>query len=173
MVTTWIEVSVTTWIEISAILLGPLAAVLITVWLQRRQTKHDPRLAVLTTLVSLRHAVLSHDSVRALNLIDLVFHDDSAVRRLWHAYFDMLCNVGLNNPLAGVERGKKHAEMITEMAKCIGLGASVTALDMQRVYNPVGLDEQQTRQLEIQQELLRVLRASSAVQMQPKDAGQK
>ena len=147
---------------------GPLAAVLITIWLQGRKTKRDARLSILSTLVSMRHSVVSYDSVRALNLIDLVFHDVPRVRNLWSEYFDMLCNAGLNNPLGWEQRRTKNVQLITAMAKELGLAKSITALDVQRIYSPIGLGEVEARQVEIQQELIRVLKSTGSVTIEPK-----
>ena len=159
---------VTNWIEVLAILLGPIFAVAVTIWLQRKLAKRDARLSVLSTLVSLRHAVVTADSVKALNLIDLVFHDVSSVRKLWDEYFQMLSNAGLHNPVGWIQRNQKHVELITEMAKHLGLGKKITALDVQRIYSPVRLGEFDQRQLDIQQELLRVLKSSGALEFRPK-----
>jgi hypothetical protein len=152
----------------SAIIAGPLAAVLITVWLQNRKAKRDARLTILSTLVSLRHSVVSYDSVRALNLIDLVFHDVPRVRKLWAEYFDMLCNAGLNNPVGWTQRNAKNVELITAMASELGLGRSISALDVQRIYSPVGLGEFESRQIEIQQELVRVLKSTGSLAFEPR-----
>src|SRR5262245_46749487 len=50
-------------------------------------SKH--KLGILATLMGSRHNPLTTENVRALNMIDLVFHDQAKVRSLWHEYFDM------------------------------------------------------------------------------------
>ena len=128
-----------TAVNIVAILLSPAIAVLITLYLQKRREKRNQKLWIFNTLIATRHSPVIEENVRALNMIDVVFHDSPRVRQLWHEYFDMLGNEGLNNKLGWSQRQKKNLEMITEMAKVFGYGEAITHLDVDRVYYPVGL----------------------------------
>jgi len=158
-------------LSLIAIITGPIAAVLISLWLQRRQRMLDARRGVLATLVGNRHQIIAPETVRALNLIDLVFHDEPTVRGLWKEYFEMLANEGLNNPLGWEQRGKKNVELITEMAKRVGLGKHITHLDIQRIYSPVGLGQQEARLIELQAELIRVLKGTERLQAVNRNRG--
>lgn len=151
------------WVSIMAILLSPVVAVLITVFLQGRREKRSQKLWIFNTLIATRHTPIMDENVRALNMIDVIFHDSDRVRQLWHEYFDMLCNDGLNNQNGWSQRQKKNLELITEMAKVVGYGAAITHLDVGRVYYPKGLGEQSQKAQEIAAELLRVLKASGGV----------
>lgn len=55
------------------------------------------------------------------------------------------------------------------MAKSLGYAKSISYLDVDRVYYPVGLGEQTQRTNEIADELLRVLKASYGLQVVPKE----
>ena len=157
-----------TIINIVAIVVSPIAAVLITMFLQSRKEKRAQKLFIFNTLISTRRAPINEETVRALNMIDVVFHDCSGIRKLWHEYFDMLNNQGLNNPLGWPQRQKKNLEMITEIAKVLGYGKEISHLDVDRVYNPTGLFDQSNRATEISVELLRVLKASGGLNFSPK-----
>ena len=146
-----------------AVLVSPLIAVLVSLWLQDRKEQRQRQLAILGALLAARHEVVSADVVRSLNLIDLVFHDKDSVRGLWHEYFDMLSNEGLNNPLGFEQRKKKNLELITEMARTLGFGGALGYLDVDRVYSPVGAWNQYERNEQVQAELLRVLSATARV----------
>lgn len=124
-----------------AIAVSPVIAVLVTVYLQNRKEERSHKLTLLGTLIGLRHAPTSDESIRALNLIDVVFHDAPRVRELWHEYFGMLNNEGLNNPIGWGQRQKKNLEMITEMARVLGYGKAITHLDVDRVYYPIALEQ--------------------------------
>ena len=152
------------WVNILAILLSPMVAVLVTVYLQRRTEKRNQKLWIFNTLIRTRHSPIIDENVRAINMIDVVFHDCQRVRELWHEYFNMLANEGLNNPQGWPQRQKKNLEMLTEMAKVLGYGKAITHLDVDRVYYPVGLGAQSQKAQEIAEELLRVLKASGGVQ---------
>jgi hypothetical protein len=82
------------WIMTIAVLLAPLAALqvqkMIEAWKEVRQKKRW----IYVTLMTTRHAQLSFDHVRALNMIDLEFtgssNKDDQVRVAWKAYLDQL-----------------------------------------------------------------------------------
>lgn len=156
------------WVSILAILLSPVVAVLVTVYLQSRREKRNQKLWIFNTLIGTRHSPIIDENVRALNMIDVVFHDSQRVRELWHEYFNMLGNEGLNNPQGWAQRQKKNLEMITEMAKVLGYGEAITHLDVDRVYYPIGLGAQSQKAQEIAEELLRVLKASGGIQFAPR-----
>jgi hypothetical protein len=153
--------------NILAILLSPLIAVWVTTRLQDRKERRQQQLHILGTLMAARHEPLSADTVRALNLLDLVFSDKADVRKLWREYFEMVSNEGLQNPQGWKQRSKKNLEMITEMAKCLGYGDAISHLDVDRVYYPVGVLNQAQMSQELQAELLRVLKATAHIEVQP------
>lgn len=132
-----------------AVLLSPVIAVGVTLWYQGRKERRGSKFWVFNTLIGARHSPLSDQNLRALNLIDVVFHDDGDVRRLWHEYYDMLNNAGLNNPAGFATRQKKNLEMLTKMAATLGYKATITHLDVDRVYYPVALAEQAARNQEL------------------------
>jgi hypothetical protein len=160
-----------TVVNILAILLSPLVAVLVTVYLQNRREKRNQKLWIFNTLIATRHSPIIDENVRALNMIDVAFHDRPRVRELWHEYLDMLGNEGLNNNLGWGQRQKKNLEMITEMAKHLGYRGTITHLDVDRVYYPVGLGTQSQMGQAIAAELLRVLKASGGVRFVPQNEG--
>lgn len=154
--------------EIVAVLLSPVIAVVVTLWYQSRKEKRDTKRWLFSTLIATRHSPLTEESVRALNMIDVVFFDSPPVRKLWREYFDMLCNEGFNNAVGVGARSKKNLELITEMAKALGYGKEISHLDVDRVYYPVGLAGAAATQSELHQELLRVLKNTQSLQLPPK-----
>ena len=149
-----------------AVLLSPVIAVSVTVWLQNRKDKRATKLWIFTALMATRHSPITDENVRALNMIDVAFHDRPRVRQLWHEYFEMLSNEGLSNSVGFGQRQKKNLELITEMAKAVGYGKAITHLDVDRVYYPVGLGEQSKRGDELANELLRVLKGSTGLRIE-------
>ncbi len=159
------------WVNIVAILLSPVIAVLVTVFLQARKDSKQRRLWIFNSLIATRHSPMTDENVRALNMIDVVFYNSSRVRKLWHEYYDMLSNEGLNNPTGWAQRQAKNLEMITEMADVVGYGRAITALDVNRVYYPTALGVQSQTAHEISAELLRVLKASDGVRFVQRGTG--
>jgi hypothetical protein len=91
-------------------------------------------------------------------MIDVIFSKDDKVRGLWHEYYEMLQNQGLNNELGFKTRQNKRLELITAMAKVVGYGKEITHLDVDRVYYPEGLGKAVDRNEEMANEWLRVLK---------------
>jgi len=120
-----------------------------------------------------RHQFYSDEIVRALNMIELAFHDNDSVRRLWKEYLEMVNNEGLNNPLGWKQRDQKRLELIQEMAKAVGYGKEISHLDVTRFYMPVGLVQERQRQKEIGDELLRVLKESHGIKIVQKEQSEK
>src|SRR5689334_8688867 len=95
-------------LNLIALLLSPVIAVGVTLFYQVRKEKRDARRELFATLIATRHSQVIDQTVRALNLIDVAFHDSPEVRRLWHEYYDMLNNQGLNNEQGWRLREKKN-----------------------------------------------------------------
>ena|SRR5436309_12568848 len=140
-----------------AILLSPLIAVLVSTYLQNRKERRDQKFFLLATLIANRHNAVGDETIRALNTIDAVFHDAPRVRELWQAYFAMLNNEGLNNALGWQQRQTKNLEMITEMARVLGYGKAITALDVDRVYTPIAFEERNRKNAALVDGFIRVL----------------
>lgn len=151
-------------ITIIAIALSPAIAVLVSIWVQSWREKRQQKRYIFASLMSTRHRVISDEIVRALNMIDVVFHDNKKVRQLWHEYYDMLHNTGLNNPVGWKQWNTKKVELITEIAKVVGYAKEITHIDADRVYMPAGLSEDALRAREIAGEQLRILREKRGLQ---------
>lgn len=160
-----------TAVNVIALLLSPVIAVGVTLWYQYEKERRDAKVWILNTLVATRHQVPPTDEqVRALNMVDIVFRASGEVRRLWHEYFEMLNDEGLQNPLGHARWGKKYLEMLTAMAQDVGYGRRITHLDIDRVYNPISLGKQNERAQAISDELLRVLKGSQGLAVTPAPA---
>src|SRR5712691_6831726 len=95
-------------INVVAILLSPLVAVLVSMWIQNKKERRQQQFWILSTLMASRSDPLTPENIKALNLIDLTFRDKPEVRRLWREYFEMLSNKGLDNPVGYTQRGNKN-----------------------------------------------------------------
>jgi len=157
-----------TLVNIAAILLSPVIAVLVTLWLSARRQVYDRQLQVLLTLFGNRHRPISNDTVQALSVIDVVFAKNERVRRLWREYFEMLGNAGLGNPSGWAQRDQKLRELIHAMAQSLGFRGKLDHHDTERIYVPEGMGRQDERSEAIANELLRVLKASGGLSVSPK-----
>jgi hypothetical protein len=142
------------WITGAAILLGPLAGVVFTLWFQGRKEKRDAKNRLFLALMA--HRKLrppTFDLVNGLNLIDAVFARHPSVVRLWHEYYDLLCHSPVNDHLAEA----KYLDLLSDMAKALGY-TSLSQTDIARFYSPIAHGSQAQLNNEIQLELLQFLR---------------
>ena len=111
-------------LSLIAIIIAPIAAVLIGQWLQNRAEKRKDKLDIFKSLMISRTG-WSPESVRALNIIDIVYADDEKVRQRWKEYYDKLC---VENPSETDLKKIKTAQekLIEQMAVSLGYKDKVT-----------------------------------------------
>lgn len=93
------------WLNVVAVLLSPVFAVQITVWLADRKERRARRLALFHTLMSTRGSLgvngrLAPEHVKALNMIEIEFHDQKSSKPIveaWRSYLDHLNNDAPSN----------------------------------------------------------------------------
>ena len=83
------------WANLAAIIIIPIAAVLIGQWLQDRAKKREDKMNIFKTLMTARIYGWTVASVQALNIIDIVFADDKSVRDAWK---DLYEKYSIQNP---------------------------------------------------------------------------
>lgn len=135
-------------LNLVAIIVAPVAAVLIGQWLQNRANKRKDKLEIFKTLMIARNG-WSPESVRALNIIDIVFADDSTVRTRWKEYYDRLC---VENPSETELKKIKTAQdkLLEAIAVSLGYKDKVTWETIQNPYVPKGMIEAEQMQREYQ-----------------------
>ncbi len=74
-------------INIVAIVLSPIIAVVVTIFLQNRSDKKKEKIAIIKSLLSTGHYLYSDEIIRSYNLIDIAFKDDKDVRAKWKLLF--------------------------------------------------------------------------------------
>jgi hypothetical protein len=105
---------------------------------ERSRERQRNKLRVFESLMQERAAIYSEAGVRALNIIDVVFHDSLAVREAWA---ELYLTFSLNPILMHVleERLRK---LLAAMAIDIGLGDKLKTDDFGRVYNPNAITQE-------------------------------
>ena len=115
---------------------------------ERDNERRRLRLHVFASLMQERASLASIDGVRALNLIDVVFHDCRPVRDAWAELFLSFDATKMIPPHVQDERTRK---LLAAMAVNLGLGHELRSDDLGRVYFPNALaEEQYVHQLERQ-----------------------
>jgi len=128
-----------------AVFSAPIAALWIAGKLQRRSDSYKAKLDILSTLMGLRHAPLSDESARALNLIDAVFTDEPAVREAWTRYYTSLSDPNQNVGPGYALREEKRRDLLLEIVKALGLSGKISSAELLRSY--VSISAFETAQL--------------------------
>jgi hypothetical protein len=154
------------WIYMVAILLSPLIAVQVTVWIQRYQEKRLRKLSIFKTLMATRASGLAAEHVQALNMIDIEFYGKDKksreILRAWKAYLDHLTSGTPATEVWGSRREELFIELLHAMASCLKYEFDKT--DIRRTsYFPVGHGEIETDQIRIRRGLVAVLEGKAAL----------
>ena len=157
-------------LNLIAIIVIPIAAVLIGQWLQSGSEKRKDKMQIFKILMTSRIYGWTQDSVHCMNIIDIVFADDKKVRTQWKAYYDKLC---VGNP---TEEDFKKIEtekykLLEAIAQSLGYKNKITWETIQNPYIPKGLSasmEQQQQYQNGQLEMMEIIK--SAFTMRPGDS---
>jgi hypothetical protein len=143
-------------INLAALLLSPVIAVLVTLWLQGRKETRDRKERLFEALMKHRMAnPRPPELVHALNLIDVVFKSNDEVRRLWKDYFGLLCRA---QPSAAEfdHQEAKYLELLSAISRDLGY-AQLQQTDIARFYVPRHYENEFGWMVSFRSELLRVL----------------
>jgi hypothetical protein len=133
--TTWAAIATSK--AVTATRKAPVDAAHIAASLQEAGEKRRLKLWVLATVMQNRHFLGEVDCVKALNLIDTVFHDAPAVRDAWANLYVAL-NDKRNFPPTGPTPAidERRTALLSSMASELGLIANFRPDDFARVYLP-------------------------------------
>lgn len=132
-------------INIIALIIIPVIAVVIGQKLQVCSQKRNDKMQIFKTLMTSRIFGWTNESVQAMNLIDVVFADDKAVRKQWKICFDKMC---VENPTdTDLSKIKLEREKLLEaMAKSLGYKDIITWESVQNPYIPKGMTDLMAQQ---------------------------
>lgn len=140
---------VLTIINVLAIIIIPIAAVFVGQKLQDRNQKRNDKLEIFRTLMMNRGIGWTTESVRALNIIDIVFSDDNTVRMKWKEYYNYLC-IQAPNDMQYKQRQEAQDKLLESMARSLGYKEQVTWETIQNPYVPKGMWDAMLQQQVIQ-----------------------
>ena len=109
-------------INLAAILLGPIAAVLISVWLTNRRQRRDQKIIVLRMLLSTRHLASDPGFSVAINLVPIEFGDSKPVVAAYREFIEAVQNPATvtSNVPALQSAAAKSTKLIFEIARNLG-----------------------------------------------------
>lgn len=136
-------------INVVAIIFAPIISVVIGQWLQDRAKRRQDKIQIFTTLMTDRVFGWKYQSVHALNIIDVVFSDDNAVREQWKKLYEKLCVDELKpNDRKIIEKEKN--KLLEIMANSLGYKNKITWETIQNPYIPKGMIDSMQQQEQYQ-----------------------
>ena len=137
-------------LNLIAIVVIPIAAVLIGQYLQNRAEIRKDKMQIFKTLMTSRIYGWTQESVHCLNIIDIVFADDKKVRNAWKDLYDKYC---VKDPDEVQLKKIQNAQykLLETIAQSLGYKGKVTWETIQNPYVPDGMRRQQQEQAASQQ----------------------
>lgn len=152
--TTWAAFS--TWRLIYVTREAPLSAAKLASQLQDESEKRRLKMWVFGTIMQNRSMMADIECVKAVNLIDTVYYNDKAVRDAWASLYAQTIENGAkkdSNEIGSKLWEIKRNDLLSCMAKSLGLDNDFRPDDFLRVYLPLGLSKEmvikQTQQDEL------------------------
>ena len=136
-------------INVAAIITAPIAAVFVGQKLQDRNQKRKDKMEIFRVLMMNRGIGWTADTVRALNIIDIVFSDDTTVRMRWKEYYTQLC-IQSPNDMQLKQVQEAQDKLLEAMARSLGYKEQVTWETIQNPYIPRGMWDAIQQQQNIQ-----------------------
>lgn len=147
-------------LNLIAIIVIPIAAVLIGQYLQSQAEKRKDKMQIFKTLMTSRIYGWTVDSVHALNIIDIVFADDKAVRAAWK---DLSDKYNVSNPdqvhIKKIEQAQY--KLLEAIANSLGYKDRITWETIQNPYIPIGMSMQIEAQKKSQETYMNILSGMS------------
>lgn len=114
------------WLTLAGVFAGPLSAVLITLWIERRRRQNDARMQVLRMIMTTRRLPSDPAYLMAINMVELEFNDRKDVMQARREYLDLVSQDVSEDRRADhqLKTNAKQATMIFGMMKAVGLKAS-------------------------------------------------
>ncbi|MBC8049326.1 MAG: hypothetical protein H7X92_04150 [Chitinophagales bacterium] len=160
-------------INFIAIFVGPIIAVLISLWLQDRRETKQQKLQTFRTLMRTRRMRLSPEHVHGLNLVELEFMHNSEVMLAWKKYME---NLDANKNPFPKDPDKLQAYLadrdstLTKLLYQIGLslGFRIEQLDiLQGSYAPQAWEDDEAQLRHLRELMIEVMAGRRAVPIMP------
>jgi hypothetical protein len=146
-------------------LVGPVLAVQAQKWIERAAAKRNRKKALFEALMAARGETLSIEFKRAVNMIELVFHDDKKVINAWHNLFDTYVEQASDDSSARVLNEKRTdalKELLKQMSTACGYDFDDRTIS-KGYYTPVAHANLEDEQRRFRQGLVSLVEGKSSI----------
>ena len=157
----------------AAIIIGPVAALLIQRYFERSQAETDRKIGILRQLMANRATRLAPTFVQSLNAIEMEFYGNTSVLEAWRSLNEHLYTphdtVGDPQMMRWNERTTDLlSELLHQMAKSLGYHFDKVTLK-RNVYFPTGWGTLEIEQAKIRQAAIKVLQGETPIKIKDVD----
>jgi uncharacterized protein DUF6680 len=165
-----------TWLTIAAIIIGPLAALLIQKHLENRRVKEDRKIMIFRNLMANRASRLSQPYVQALNGIETEFYGERKVIEAWRSLNDHLYTPqpeerDPNRVAWGDRLTDLLTELLFDMARSLGYHFDKVTL-RRNVYYPTGWNTLELENTKLRQAAVRVFEGEKPLKIEVTNAAE-
>lgn len=155
-----------TWAIVAATFVGPVVAVLITIWYQRNIGWKDVKRSIYAAMMRNRRHPTSPDFVGAFNLVPVYFHNDKRVMARYHVIFDIFSDASWLNIEARPHMHQKVdeaiAHLLSKMSESVRL--PIEQLDiLNGAYAPQGWADDEMEQRQFRRAMLEVVTGQRSI----------
>lgn len=159
------------WIMVFAVLLGPIIAVQLTRYLDKKNEERQRKLDLFRTLMATRAYSISWEHVNALNRIDVEFDrnitKEKAVLDAWKSYLDLLNDKTLTTEQWNVRRVDLFVDLLHCVAKVLNYEFDKTHIK-NSAYSPVAHGNTESENNEIRAGIIKILKGEATFPIEVK-----
>jgi hypothetical protein len=172
----FLPVSLESWLTIAAIIIGPLAALLIQKHLEQLRAGEERKVMVFRALMSNCANRMSQPYVQALNGIEVEFHGNVKIIEKWRSFIDHLNtphdSVGDPNLTRWTERATERLNsLLLEMGESLGYHFDEVTLK-RNAYYPIGWNTLELEQTKLRQAAVKVFEGEKPLKVELMGQGQ-
>lgn len=150
-------------IALGSALLGSLW----TLHIKKLEDKKQRKINIFKTLMTTRREKLSFEHVRALNMIDVEFYNDSLIRKAWEEYLKHLCeSYGKETHEQWIHKGEDiFTDLLMKIGKSLKYEFDINHLK-RGIYSPIAHNDLWNNQTVIVKSLAEVLNGSKTIKVE-------
>jgi len=166
------------FLTILALILGPILAIQIQKFIEKRSEKRIRKMQIFSTLMATRATPMAPSHVEALNRIDIDFYDDKKVKESWKVLLDNFAHYPVDPNAADyaiqlsvcADKSKElFTELLYEMACSLGYKYDKTHLK-RNTYYPKGHGDFEAENYQMRQAFLKILAGETSLPIRVVDA---